>query len=132
MSAISERDQEEQEAQNSDEEFDSGNNCLSFLCFPFGLKIDTTSYRSLLLGDSSSREKWWEKRSRSAKEFVLQSIGSIKLKTFVQKLRFKYNDTIVKRRKPIFRYDSKSYKLNFDGNGVEDGEILYFSERTAA
>lgn len=93
------------------------------------------SRRSLLMhGDHpGTREKWWEKRSKSAKDFVLRSMDSFRLKSLVQRFGCG-NDGAIKRRKPIFRYDSKSYAMNFDerddrgevGEGEE--ELLQFSQ----
>lgn len=117
MKTIPESDQEVQEEEVFDEEFESSNRCLALLCLPLGFKkIDATSRRPLLHGDLT-REKWWVERTKGAHAFVLRSMESFKLRRLLQKLRC---NCTIKRRKPMLRYDSKSYRLNFD----EGDELL--------
>ncbi|XP_073111588.1 uncharacterized protein [Elaeis guineensis] len=109
-----------EEEDDSEEVFGTEGHCLRFLCFrcPLG-KAKSTAYRSLLTEDGN-KEKWWEEKGKRAKELLLESMARLRWRALVNKLRCHNN---VKKRKPVFRYDSTSYALNFDegdDHGVEE------------
>ena len=117
------------------EEFDnedSGSPCLSFLCFLSVQykKSGETAERALLQGDCT-RENCLKKRAEGVKELILETMRGMKCRGLVEKIYKGSKQGMIAKRKPVFRYDSTSYALNFDeSSGLLNDRIAARTEHT--
>ncbi|CAL9041543.1 unnamed protein product [Musa banksii] len=96
-----------------DEEFGPETPCLPLLCFrcPLEKPKSRTGYRSLRHEDGDERANCWQEGVRRARRFLSKITPRLRWRALLSKIRRCSRN---RRRKPVFRYDSTSYKLNFD------------------
>ncbi|XP_030548358.1 uncharacterized protein LOC115753735 [Rhodamnia argentea] len=94
--------------------------CFEKLCFGWSTKRDE-SMDSLLAHRLEETRETWFTRSMKEVQHVSEVLGGPKWKNFI---RSSGPRGVGQKRKTLFRYDPRSYALNFD-DGLEREESLH-------